>query len=79
MSESWRAWGRSPGAAANSFRSSKPRSSTCAGTATGQSVQVAKDFDLTETAVREWVKQVERDTGTRTAGGLTSTEQQELA
>ena len=27
--------------------------------------QVAKDFDLTETAVREWVKQAERDTGTR--------------
>ena len=40
---------------------------------------VAKDFDLTETAVREWVKQAERDTGTRTDGGLTSTEQQELA
>ena len=41
--------------------------------------QVAKDFDLTETAVREWVKQAERDTGTREDGGLTSTEQQELA
>ena len=27
--------------------------------------QVAKDFDLTETAVREWVKQAERDAGTR--------------
>ena len=41
--------------------------------------QVAKDFDLTETAVREWVKQAERDTGTRSDGGLTSTERQELA
>ena len=41
--------------------------------------QVAKDFDLTETAVREWVKQAERDGGDRTDGGLTSTEQQELA
>jgi transposase len=41
--------------------------------------QVAKDFDLTETAVREWVKQAERDTGTGSDGGLTSTEQQELA
>ena len=41
--------------------------------------QVAKDFDLTETAVREWVKQAERDTGTRSDGGLTSTELQELA
>ena len=46
----------------------------------GRSVgHVAKDFDLTETAVREWVKQAERDTGTREDGGLTSTEQQELA
>jgi transposase len=41
--------------------------------------QVAKDFDLTETAVREWVKQAERDTGTRSDGGLTSAERQELA
>jgi transposase len=41
--------------------------------------QVAKDFDLTETAVREWVKQAERDGGDRKDGGLTSTEQQELA
>ena len=40
--------------------------------------QVAKDFDLTETAVREWVKQAERDAGTR-SDGLTSSEQQELA
>jgi transposase len=41
--------------------------------------QVAKDFDLTETAVREWVKQAERDAGTRQDGGLTSAERQELA
>jgi transposase len=41
--------------------------------------QVAKDFDLTETAVREWVKQAERDTGTRQDGGLTTAERQELA
>jgi transposase len=41
--------------------------------------QVAKDFDLTETAVREWVKQAERDAGTRSDGGLASSEQQELA
>jgi len=40
--------------------------------------QVAKDFDLTETAVREWVKQADRDAGTP-EGGLTSTERQELA
>jgi transposase len=41
--------------------------------------QVAKDFDLTETAVREWVKQAERDAGTRDDGGLTSSEKDELA
>ena len=35
--------------------------------------QVAKDFDLTETAVREWVKQAERDSGRR-ADGLTTAE-----
>jgi transposase len=40
--------------------------------------QVAKDFDLTETAVRAWVKQADLDTGDRT-DGLTSDEQAELA
>src|SRR6266550_3610489 len=40
--------------------------------------QVARDFDLTETAVREWVKQAERDAGSRQDGGLTSAERQEL-
>ena len=38
--------------------------------------QVARDFDLTETAVREWVRQAERDAGD---GGLTSAERQELS
>ena len=41
--------------------------------------QVAKDFDLTETAVREWVKQAERDSGARQDGGLTTSERSELA
>src|SRR5580692_2653748 len=41
--------------------------------------QVARDFDLTETAVREWVKQAERDAGSREDGGLTSMERRELA
>jgi transposase len=41
--------------------------------------QVAKDFGLTETAVREWVKQAERDTRSRQDGGLTGTERRELA
>jgi transposase len=40
--------------------------------------QVARDFDLTDTAVREWVKQAERDTGVR-ADSLTSEEKAELA
>ena len=39
--------------------------------------QVARDFDLTETAVREWVRQVERDAGQR-QDGLTSSEREEL-
>jgi transposase len=39
--------------------------------------QVARDFDLTETAVREWVRQAEVDAGER--GGLTSDERDELA
>ena len=41
--------------------------------------QVARDFDLTETAVREWVKQAGRDAGTRVDRGLTSAERKELA
>ena len=31
--------------------------------------QVARDFDLTEIAVREWVKQAERDAGCFSATG----------
>jgi hypothetical protein len=38
----------------------------------------AKDFDLTETAVRQWVRQTGRDAGTGD-GGLTSDERRELA
>jgi transposase len=41
--------------------------------------QVARDFDLTETAVREWVRQAERGSGNRSDGGLTSAERHELA
>jgi transposase len=39
--------------------------------------QVAKDFDLTETAVRDWVRQADIDAGVRT-DGLTSAEREEL-
>ena len=39
--------------------------------------QVARDFDLTETAVREWVKQSDIDAGRR--DGLTTAEREELA
>ena len=38
--------------------------------------QVAKDFDLTETAVRAWVQQAETEPGERP--GLTTEERQEL-
>jgi transposase len=41
--------------------------------------QVARGFDLTETAVREWVKQAGRDAGTRADGGLTTAERRELS
>ena len=40
--------------------------------------QIAKDFDLTETAVRAWVKQAELDAGSRD-DGMTTTEREELA
>ena len=38
--------------------------------------QVARDFDLTETAVRAWVHQAETDAGERP--GLTTEEKEEL-
>jgi transposase len=39
--------------------------------------EVARDFDLTETAVREWVKQADIDDGNR--DGVASEERKELA
>jgi transposase len=39
--------------------------------------QVARDFDLTETAVREWVKQADIDDGA--GDGLRTDERRELA
>jgi len=40
--------------------------------------QVSRDFDLTETAVREWVRQAEREAGSR-QDGLTTAERRELS
>ena len=62
---SWRAWGRSPGAAARSHPEFKAEIVELCQRGDRSVGQVAKDFDLTETAVREWVKQAERDAGTR--------------
>lgn len=41
--------------------------------------QVAADLDLTETALREWVKRAAVDAGEASAGELTSAEREELA
>jgi transposase len=40
--------------------------------------EVARDLDLTESAVRLWLKQAEVDDGRGTAGALTSAEREEL-
>jgi transposase len=46
--------------------------------ATGKTVgQVAHELDLTETAVREWVRRADLDAGRRT-DGLTAAEREEL-
>ena len=40
---------------------------------------IAKELDLTETAVRAWVRQAEVDAGHGPAGALTTAEREELA
>lgn len=40
--------------------------------------QVVQELDLTETALRGWVRQVEADGGTGAAGALTTAERTEL-
>ncbi|QRK04412.1 transposase [Archangium violaceum] len=40
--------------------------------------QVAKDLDLTESALRNWVNQADVDEGKGPAGALTSAEREEL-
>ena len=45
----------------------------------GKSIaQVASDLDLTETALREWVKRAEADAGKGSPGTLTTAEREEL-
>jgi transposase-like protein len=41
--------------------------------------QVAKDLDLTETALREWVRRADIDAGKGPPGALTSAEREESA
>lgn len=45
---------------------------------TGSISQVARDLDLTESALRNWVKQAEIDEGSGPAGALSSEEKEEL-
>jgi len=40
---------------------------------------IAKDLDLTETAVREWVRQAAIDAGRGPSGALTTAEREELS
>jgi transposase len=40
--------------------------------------QVSKDLDLTETALREWVRRADIDAGKGPAGALTTAEREEL-
>ena len=41
--------------------------------------QLARELDLTETAVRAWIKQAEIDAGRGPSGALTTAERDELA
>lgn len=40
--------------------------------------QVAKDLDLTETALRSWIKRIDVDSGQGPPGALTTAEREEL-
>jgi transposase len=41
--------------------------------------QLARELDLTETAVRDWIKRAEVDAGNGKSGELTTAEREELA
>jgi transposase len=48
-------------------------------TAGGKTIaEVVKQFDLTETALREWIRRVEADAGNGPPGALTTAERAEL-
>ncbi|MFK0239121.1 transposase [Streptomyces vinaceus] len=68
---------KKPRPRARSRRSSRQRSSSCADGGDRSVGQVAKELGLTETAVRDWVRQAEIAKGER--DGLTSSEREELA
>jgi transposase len=59
----------SGGTIVGSRLSSRPRSCSCASAGDRPAGQLARDFDLTETAVRERVKQAGRDAGTPAGRG----------
>ena len=47
--------------------------------ASGKTVGAARELDLTETALRKWVRQAEIDAGRGQSGALTTDERAELA
>ena len=58
-------------------RSSRRRSGSACGT-TAASGRVARELDLTESALRRWVQQYEVDHGPNPSGALTTEEKTEL-
>jgi transposase len=74
---SWRPWQKeSPGTAVRFTPEFKAEIVDACNRGDRSIGQVARDFDLTETAVREWVKQADIDAGRR--DGLTTAEREEL-
>ena len=63
--------------AGSSRRSTRPRVVELIRSTGKTARQIARELDLTETAVREWVKRADLDAGRR-SDGLTTTEREEL-